>query len=326
MAWDITYLTSIAARSFSGQLNLLPAGGSTVDTKHQLLALGLLKSDPDIRVVLYFHGTADCLASKQRPDNYRAIYAAAPDKIHVLSFDYRGYGLSSGTFSEEALLQDGIAAVQWALEVAGIPPSRIVIYGQSLGTAVAFALMQHYATLPEPVLFAGHVLTASFSDVATLTATYRIGGAIPVLSPLAKIPPLLAFFNSFLTNTWLSKDRITDFIRVREAAGTGQKYYINLIHAEDDSDIACEHSNVLFWHAVNASSATGQTLDQFNEQKLLTRKDLGRGGWVAEHNTSRGLVRQTMLKYGVHDKLMSYPVTSLAVLQAFQNADPEFME
>lgn len=77
--------------------------------------------------------------------------------------------------------------------------------------------MQHYATLPEPMLSAGHVLTASLTDVVTLTATYKIiGGAKPVLSqpvlsPLAGIPPLLAFFNSFLTNTWMSKDRNSRF-------------------------------------------------------------------------------------------------------------------
>lgn len=294
--------------------------------KRPSTALDLLKNDPEAHLVLYFHGTAGCLASGWRPDSYRTIYAAAPDHIHVLSFDYRGYGLSSGTPSEEGLLQDGRAAVEWALNVAGIPPSRIVIYGQSLGTAVALALMQHYASLPEPILFAGHVLTASFSDVATLTATYRIGGIIPVLSPLAKIPPLLAFFNSFLTNTWMSKDRIAEFVRLREASNTGPRYYINLIHAEDDSDITCEHSNVLFWHAINASSSAALTFDQLDKQKSLTRKDLGHGGWVTEHRTDRGLVRQTMLNYGVHDKLMSYPVTSLAVLEAFQNTDPSFMK
>lgn len=295
------------------------------DPKESTTALDLLKFDPEARLVLYFHGTAGCLASGWRPDSYRAIYAAAPDHIHVLSFDYRGYGLSSGTPSEEGLLQDGLAAVQWALEVAGIPPCRIVIYGQSLGTAVAFALMQHYATLPEPILFAGHVLTASFSDVATLTATYRIGGIIPVLSPLAKVPPLLAFFNSFLTNTWLSKDRIAGFVRSMETSSTSQPYYINLIHAEDDSDIACEHSDVLFWHAVNASSSTELALEQVNQRKTLTRRDLGHGGWIAEHKTNHGLIRQTMLTYGVHDRLMSYSITSLAILEAFQNADPEFM-
>jgi len=287
--------------------------------------LDLLKSYPEARLVLYFHGTAGCIASGWRPDSYRAIYGAAPDHIHVLSFDYSGYGLSSGTPSEERLLRDGIAAVQWALDVARIPPSRIVIYGQSLGTAVAFALMQHYATRSEPVLFAGHVLTASFSDVATLTATYRIGGIIPVLSPLAKVPPLFAFFNSFLTNTWMSKDKIADFIKSRENSIIGHPYYIHLIHAEDDPNIACEHSNLLFWHMVKASGSAEVTFEQLDQQKALTRKNLGRGGWIAEHKTNCGLIRQTMLTYGVHDKLMSFPVTSLAVLEAFQNGDPEFM-
>lgn len=290
-------------------------------------AIDLLKSDPDARLVIYFHGTAGCLASGWRPDSYRAIYAAAPDNIHVLTFDYRGYGLSSGTPTEAGLLQDGIAVVEWALHVAAIPPERIVIYGQSLGTAVALALMQHYAALPEPVLFAGHVLTATFSDVATLTATYRIGGVIPVLSPLRRAPALLNFFTSFLTNTWLSKDRISEFIRLRENADANQpRYYINLIHAEDDSDITCEHSNVMFWHAVNATSSAVRSYEELDRQKLASRQDLSDGGWIAEHKTKNGLILQTMLKYGVHDKLMSYPITSLAVIEAFQFADPDFLK
>lgn len=290
-----------------------------------LTSLDVLKSDPNARLVVYFHGTAGCLASGWRPDSYRAISAAAPDHIHVLAFDYRGYGLSSGTPSEEGLLADGIAVIQWALEVAQIESERIVIYGQSLGTAVALALMEHYAAQPEPVLFSGHVLTASFSDVATLTATYRIGGVIPVLSPLRRMPALLSFFTSFLRSTWLSKDRIAAFVKLRESAADRSDYYINLIHAEDDSDIACEHSNVLYWHAVNASTLRDMTYDEVQAQKMAVRKDLGYGGWIAEHRTKRGLVRQTMLAYGVHDKLMSYAVTSLAVLEAFQASDPGFL-
>ena len=292
--------------------------------KLQTSALHLLGSDPSARLVLYFHGTAGCLASGWRPDGYRAISAAAPDHIHVLTFDYRGYGLSTGTPSEKGPLQDGIVVTEWALNEVGIPPERIVIYGQSLGTAVAFAVMKHYASLPEPITFAAHVLTASFSDVATLTSTYRISGIIPVLSPLRRIPPLLAFFNTFLQNHWLSKDRIAEFVRLREAANSGKPYFINLIHAEDDSDITCEHSNVLFWHAVNASSRQAITYEDLQKSKIASRRDLGNGGWTAEQKTSRGMIRQTMLKYGVHDRLMAYAVTSLAVLEAFQVADPDF--
>lgn len=291
----------------------------------------LLKDDPRARLVLYFHGTAGCIASGWRPDSYRAIYAAAPEHIHVLAFDYRGYGLSTGHPSERGLVEDGMSVVRWATEVASIPPSHIVIYGQSLGTAVALAVMQRCATLPEPILFAGHVLTAPFSDVATLTATYRIGGIVPVLSPLQKIPYLLAFFNSYLINTWDSRKRLVEYIEVREAQKPSERslyhYYVEFIHAKDDGDISCQHSDVLFWHAVNASSPNGgkKGFEELENEKLGSRISYGHGGWVVDHKTrSSGLIRQKMLSYGVHDKLMAYPATSLAVLRAFQATTPAF--
>ena len=60
------------------------------------------------------------------------------------------------------------------------------------------------------------------------------------------------------------------------------------------------------------------------ESKVSSRKDLGNGGWIAEHQTNYGLISQTMLNYGVHDRLMAYAVTISAVLEAFQVADPDF--
>ena len=176
-----------------------------VESRH---AFKLLRDDPEARLVISFHGTSGTIASRWRPDGYRAIYSAAPEKIHVLAIEYRGYGLSDGTPSEEGLLLDAIATADWAMNVAGIPPSRIVLFAQSLGTAVALSLSEHLARQPTPVVFSGMVLISSFSDVETLVATYRIGGVIPVLSPLKRLPALLDFFASFLTSTWLSKDRI----------------------------------------------------------------------------------------------------------------------
>ncbi|KAK8162741.1 Alpha/Beta hydrolase protein [Phyllosticta citrichinensis] len=288
------------------------------------IALKLLRDDPESRLVIYFHGTAGCLASGWRPDSYRGICSASPDKIHVLTADYRGYGQSTGMPSEDGLLLDAIAMVDWAIHQADISPSRIVIFGQSLGTAVAISLIRHYASQTPAVTFSGTVLVASFSDVATLTATYRIGGVIPVLSPLSRVPPLLAFFNSFLRSTWMSKDRIGEFIRRSESDAIAQKYHLTFIHAEDDTDIDCLHTDVLFWHAVNATKSIGIGYEELEQEKQLIKKEWGSGGWTVEWRTDKGLIRQEMLKYGVHDRLMAYPATSLAILRAFQAADPEF--
>ena len=87
----------------------------------------LLHEDPDARLVIHFHGAGGILGSGYRVPNYRALSAADLDKIHVLTFDYGGFGRSSGqgTPSERGLVADGIAALDWAMNVAGVPPSRI---------------------------------------------------------------------------------------------------------------------------------------------------------------------------------------------------------
>ena len=282
-------------------------------------SLRILQEDPEAYLVVYFHGVAGNMASGWRPGSYRALSSAAPDKIHILAFDYRGYGRSTGFPSEEGLLQDAIAAVNWALEVAGIPPERIVIYGQSLGTAVAVSVSQRFAVQSPPVMFAGQVLTAPFSDVETLPATYRIGGVIPVMSPIAGFPRLFKWFNSFLTNTWRSGDRLADIVRIGES-GLTRPYHITLIHAEDDITISCEHSNVLYWRMTTTARDQKQTYESFQDRKPDYINSLGQGGWTAEHRTSRGIIRQEMLRYGVHNKIMSYPVGGAAVLRTIQSA------
>lgn len=290
------------------------------------LALQLLRNDPEARLVIYLHGTAGTLASGHRTDCYRNLYSVAPEKIHILTADYRGYGYSTGIPSEEGLLIDAISLSDWAMRVARVPPSRIVIFGQSLGSAVGISLARHFSLQSPSVSFAGMVLIASFSDVETLMATYRIGGVIPILSPLAHIPRLLAFFNGFLVNTWLSKDRIADFVRLSEGESPGkEKYHITLIHANDDPVIPFTHTEVLFWHAVNATYANGSvSYEELEREKEIRKTDLGAGGWSVEWQTERGVIREEILKYGVHDKIMAYPAIGIAVLRAFQAADPAF--
>ena len=207
----------------------------------------LLRDDPEALLVLYLHGAAGTLASGWRPPSYRAISANDPEKIHTVAIDYRGFGSSSGAPSEQGLLTDAITLADWAMQEAGVPPSRIVIFGQSLGTAVGISLVEHYATRPHPTLFAGMVLVAPFADVELLTASYRIAGIVPLLGPLASFPRLLAFFNTFILSKWPSKNRLAAFVRqCEDMPGDDLKYHITIIHAQDDYDIPWSHSDQLF--------------------------------------------------------------------------------
>lgn len=60
--------------------------------------------------------------------------------LSVLLFDYRGYGASEGHPTEAGTYLDAEAAYAALLEEPGVTPTRIVIYGESLGAGVALEL------------------------------------------------------------------------------------------------------------------------------------------------------------------------------------------
>ena len=268
------------------------------------------------------HGAGGTVASGYRVPNYRALSAGNPRKIHVLTFDYRGFGKSTGTPSETGLITDALAVVDWAMNVAGIPPSRILIFGQSMGTAVSIAVSKHLAVQNPPIVLAGTVLVAPFVDVATLVSTYRVAGTVPILSPVARFPFLFKYLQRFIRDKWLSKDNIAQYIQSNER--NGEKYRITIIHAEDDYDIPWHHSQLVFWHAVNASMPVGISYDDLEQKKLDSKTDLGAAGSMMEWKTENGTIREEILKTGLHDVIMGYPVVTMAVMRSFEAADPSF--
>jgi abhydrolase domain-containing protein 12 len=286
------------------------------------LSFKLLRDDPNARLVLHFHGGAGTLGSGYRTPNYRAISAGSPGRIHVLTFDYRGFGRTKGTPSEPGLIIDALSVVEWATKVADIPPSRILIFGQSLGTAISLAISEHYALQSPPVVFSGTILVAPFSDVDSLVATYRIAGTIPIISPLARLPKLFTYLKSFIKDKWLSKDRIAKYIKANEA--NGEKYRLTIIHAEDDYEVPFAHSQSLFWHAINATLEDGISVEELDRQKEETQYDIGAAGTVVEWKTNNGVIREEILKHGVHDVIMGNPVITVAAMRIFAAADPSF--
>ncbi|GLA66743.1 hypothetical protein AtubIFM54640_009327 [Aspergillus tubingensis] len=286
------------------------------------LSFQLLRDDSDARLILHMHGAGGTVGSGYRVPNYRALSAGQPDKIHVLTFDYRGFGRSTGQPSEAGLITDARAVVDWAMTVAGIPPSRILIFGQSMGTAVSLAITRDLAVQSPPVVFAGTVLVAPFVDVATLVSTYRVAGIIPILSPLAHFPWLFESLQRFIRDKWPSKDRIAEYVRANEL--NGEKYHLTIIHAEDDYDIPSHHSQAVFWHAVRGTVPEGISYDELELKKLATKIDLGAAGTVMEWKTDNGIIREQILKTGLHDAIMGYPVVTIAVMRAFDSVNPAF--
>jgi fermentation-respiration switch protein FrsA (DUF1100 family) len=97
-----------------------------------------LQGPPDSsRAILFLHGNAGN-ASHRLPN------AAALRNLgaHVLLIDYRGYGLSEGRPSERGVYADARAGLAHLVEVREVPESRVVLFGRSLGGAVAVDLAQ----------------------------------------------------------------------------------------------------------------------------------------------------------------------------------------
>lgn len=301
------------------ETELISEPSGLTDNVIERTSFKLLRDDPDALLVLYLHGAAGTLGSGFRPPSYRAISAGAPSKIHILAVDYRGFGTSSGWPSEDGLLTDALTLVDWARDMVGIPPERIVVFGQSIGTAVAMSTAHHLATIATPpAYFKGMILVAPFTDVERLTATYRLAGTIPLLSPLAHIPPLLRALNRLIKDKWYSSTKIAEFLsNCEQSKSSTARYDISIIHAKDDYDIHWSHSEHLFWHAVRGLENRNVTLDELEREKSLRKKDLGAGGWSIDWEGKKGVVRQQILEYGLHDRVMGYPVVSLAVLRAF---------
>lgn len=147
----------------------------------------LLRDDPEARLVVYFHGNTGTVAQGRRTEEYRMYSSDSSRNVFVLTFDYRGFGKSSGSPSETGLTNDAEAVIEWALGTAGIAPERIVLLGHSLGTAVATSIAHHYANLAMPVEFAGLILCASFTNTGNAFAAYAIADVLPVSHPLGAL-------------------------------------------------------------------------------------------------------------------------------------------
>jgi fermentation-respiration switch protein FrsA (DUF1100 family) len=115
-------------------------------------------------LVLYFQGNADGLDA--RVNRFRKL---TDDGTGLLALNYRGYGGSGGSPSEKGLIADANAAYDFA--VKDVSPSRIVAFGESLGTGVAVALASEREV-------GGVILDAPF------TSTADVGAAVYWFAPV----------------------------------------------------------------------------------------------------------------------------------------------
>jgi fermentation-respiration switch protein FrsA (DUF1100 family) len=126
----------------------------------------------DLPVLLFLHGNAGTAGGRAPVlgDLVRGTGA------RVLLPEYSGYGGNGGSPSEREAVADGLAAFDH-LRAAGVPAGRIVLYGESLGGAVALAVAAEREC-------AGVVLQSSFSSTASMAI--RIYPWMPLAALLAR--------------------------------------------------------------------------------------------------------------------------------------------
>ena len=108
-------------------------------------------------VILFFHGNAGNIS--HRLDSIRIFNELG---LHTLIIDYRGYGSSAGTPTETGTYLDAEAAWRYLVEERNFSPRNIIIFGRSLGGAVAV----HLASQQKPAALIAESTFSSLPDLA----------------------------------------------------------------------------------------------------------------------------------------------------------------
>jgi alpha-beta hydrolase superfamily lysophospholipase len=114
--------------------------------------------------ILQLHGNADSAFSPWQLRHCQAIRRAG---FGVMDIDYRGFGMTPGIASEAGMYEDAEAAFK-ALVKRGVPPSRIILLGHSLGSGPAVRLATRHQA-------AALVLFGAFTSIPDAAAdTYPL--------------------------------------------------------------------------------------------------------------------------------------------------------
>ncbi len=161
--------------------------------------------------------------------------------------------------------------------------------------------------------FAGLILNSGFTDLPNLLQSYAIGGWVPVLAPLKYLPNVQKRFAEYLIDTWPSTIRLANFVRI------SKRVRIFILHARDDYEIPYAQSDGLFLAAANATTATGMDLSLLNKMKARGTVDMGEGSFVSTWKAGGDkIIRQQVINYGGHNRVMTYAPVALAALKAFE--------
>jgi uncharacterized protein len=121
------------------------------------------------RTMMIFHGNGGNIGD--RVPWVRLLHDLG---VHVFVFDYRGYGKSEGNPFEEGLYRDARAVYGWWVRERQPRGEKLIIFGESLGGAVAVHLAARVPT-------AGLILQSTFTSARDMAKTmFPIGLLLPL--------------------------------------------------------------------------------------------------------------------------------------------------
>jgi len=201
----------------------------------------------DRLTILFFHGNAGNIS--HRLEKLELLNRMG---CNLLLVDYRGYGRSDGQPSETGTYLDARAAWEHVTQSRAVSPDRIILFGESLGGAVAIEL-------------AGHVQPAGLIVESTFTS----------LADVARIHyPLLP-------TRWLLRYRYDSIARI----GLVRCPKIH-VHGRDDSLVPIELARRLF-DAASQPKQFIETPGGHNESGFLFDRNATEmlGQWFEERRT-----------------------------------------
>lgn len=165
--------------------------------------------------VLFMHGNAGNISHR-----FESIERFNRLQLNVFIFDYRGYGRSKGKPTEEGTYRDARAAWRYLVDSQGIAPESVVIFGRSLGAAVAARL-----------------------------ATETTPAALIVESGFTSVPDAAAGIYWFLPVRLLSRFQYDAREAIRKVACP-----VLVVHSRDDEIIPFTHGQALYESAPRPKS------------------------------------------------------------------------